>query len=68
MKIHVSEYGWADGKTIWCYAWKSHEDVRSYTIDIKEAKRLYPQLTVHQAVKIVARKRFQKDCELGGER
>ncbi len=59
--INTSVYEWGDGKTISCYAWINHDDIRWYKINIQEAQRLYPGLSNIQAVKQIAKKRFKKN-------
>lgn len=59
--IKTSVYEWADGKTISCYAWINHDDIRWYKINIQEAQGLYPELSLLQSVRKVARNRFKEN-------
>ncbi len=68
MRIHVKQYAWADGKTVWCYAWRNPEKVCSCQVDIQHARELYPRLNVEAAVKQVSKDIFKAYEENHGDR
>lgn len=59
--MRVSLFQWNDGKTISCHVWTNDQNIRWYRVNIEEAKGLYPDLSMIQAVKKVARDRFKRN-------
>jgi len=58
MGIHTSLYEWSDGRNFSCYAWSNDNDIRWYVISVKNAKRMYPNVSTVNAVKSTARDMF----------